>query len=496
MFSLRALAPAFIGVAVLAPVAAGGTVVWQGSLEALVRAAERIVVTEVIEVRAERARGDKGDVPATLVTLRVLETLKGRAALQAVLEVPGGRLDNASLDVSGMPRFEVGDRDVLFLHETPGMLSPIVGIFAGRFRVQPAGGSSGFVVRSHDGGPLPAGLLPSVPGFPARTTVFPDIELSAFTRAVRRVAAGAGGAPRVPAEDDASMQAARPPAMALPGCLRVRLGPSPALSDGCRDWACAVARSVEAARPFVPGGTLLPAVVAAATPAPCADPATIEWGTTVHARQLDDLTLAVVLRAQGGATDGMRIVLNGAREWNARDGQPAGAGEPLDVVAVLSAALTALAAGQVSDASKSGKASRDPEIEAGTGFAREPRRLAHAAAGDPCDGSGALVNPRLLVFDSPDHSRMTGYQVGFFLPGAAAAAGIVNLGPDAFLERLAFDLPPWEIEAMGRTLVAPIASAGLSTPPGRVFTYRVRGVWAGGTTAWSGPSDPFVRCPQ
>ncbi|HOC19127.1 MAG TPA: hypothetical protein PKK95_12705, partial [Vicinamibacterales bacterium] len=40
MFSLRALAPAFIGVAVLAPVAAGGTVVWQGSLEALVRAAE------------------------------------------------------------------------------------------------------------------------------------------------------------------------------------------------------------------------------------------------------------------------------------------------------------------------------------------------------------------------------------------------------------------------------------------------------------------------
>ncbi|HOC19096.1 MAG TPA: hypothetical protein PKK95_12550, partial [Vicinamibacterales bacterium] len=103
---------------------------------------------------------------------------------------------------------------------------------------------------------------------------------------------------------------------------------------------------------------------------------------------------------------------------------------------------------------------------------------------------------RLLVFDSPDHSRMTGYQVGFFLPGAAAAAGIVNLGPDAFLERLAFDLPPWEIEAMGRTLVAPIASAGLSTPPGRAFTYRVRGVWAGGTTAWSGPSDPFVRCPQ
>jgi len=106
------------------------------------------------------------------------------------------------------------------------------------------------------------------------------------------------------------------------------------------------------------------------------------------------------------------------------------------------------------------------------------------------------VNPRLLIFDSPDYARLSGYQVGFFPPGAHTAAGLVDLPLNAFLERRTFDLPPGEVEAMGRTLVAPIAGAGLSTPPGRVFTYRVRGVWTGGTTAWSDPSGPFVRCPQ
>ncbi len=496
MLSLRALAPTLISVvAALVPVAEGATVTRQSSLEALVRAAQRIVVAEVVDVRAERARGERGDLPAAVVTLRILETLKGRAALQTILELPGGELDGVTLDVSGMPQFRVGDRDVLFLHETPGMLSPIVGVFAGRFRIRP-GGSSGLVVRTHDGGRLPAGLLSSAPVPSAQTTGLPEVELSAFTREVRRLAATASSGAPVP--DEGSVLAGSPSGMALPGCLRVKLGPSPALSDGCRDWACAVARAVEASRFVVPAGTPLPAVVTTATPAACAGTATIEWGTAVHARQLDNFTRAVLLREQGGATDGMRIVLNGALEWDARDGQSGqGTGEPLDMVAVLSAALTAMAAAQGSGVRESGEAS-DSAVETRAGLAREPRRLMrHAAAGNPCDGgSGALVNPRLLIFESPDHARMTGYQVGFFPPGASTAAGTVNLSLDAFLERRSFDLPPWEVKAMERTLVASIASAGLLAPAGRIFTYRVRGVWPGGATAWSEPSQPFVRCPQ
>ena len=95
-----------------------------------------------------------------------------------------------------------------------------------------------------------------------------------------------------------------------------------------------------------------------------------------------------------------------------------------------------------------------------------------------------MVNPRLLIFDSVDHARMTAYQVGFFLPRAAAPVTIVNMPFAAFLERRVIDLPESELAAMQRTQVASISSAGLATPLGRVYTYRVRGVWSGGTTAW------------
>jgi hypothetical protein len=84
--------------------------------------------------------------------------------------------------------------------------------------------------------------------------------------------------------------------------------------------------------------------------------------------------------------------------------------------------------------------------------------------------------------------------VGFFQPGAASPTQVVDMPLTAFLIRRVVDLPAWAALAMQSSLVADIRSAGLVTPIGVVYTYRVRGVWAGGTTGWSDSSQPFVRC--
>jgi len=104
------------------------------------------------------------------------------------------------------------------------------------------------------------------------------------------------------------------------------------------------------------------------------------------------------------------------------------------------------------------------------------------------------VDPRLLTFTSPDHAMMTSYEVGFFQPGAPGPTQIVNVELTSFLTRRVVDLPSWAAAAMQSSLVVDIRSAGLGTPIGVVHTYKVRGVWSGGTTAWSESSQPFVRC--
>jgi hypothetical protein len=107
-----------------------------------------------------------------------------------------------------------------------------------------------------------------------------------------------------------------------------------------------------------------------------------------------------------------------------------------------------------------------------------------ATSDSPAPGqppSGDLVeNPRRLAFFSPDHARFSAYQVGLFPHGAAAPVQVVVV-PLAFVQQ------------EGAEQVIDLAAAGLVPPAGQVFTFRARGVWPGGVTAWSDASQPFIR---
>jgi hypothetical protein len=165
-------------------------------------------------------------------------------------------------------------------------------------------------------------------------------------------------------------------------------------------------------------------------------------------------------------------------------------------LSVLAAAADAGAAASATPAAStsSARAQRGASGVRPSRTSADPGPLEVGASASGCEAGDVFVDPRLLVFTSPDHALMTAYQVGFFQPGALSEAQTVDLPLTAFLVRRTVDLPSWAALAMQSSLVVDIRSAGLATPLGVVYTYRVRGVWAGGTTAWSDSSQPFVRC--
>jgi hypothetical protein len=97
----------------------------------LISQAERVIVAEVTDVRSRRAGGDI----VTEVTFRVDRTLKGEHRAVAVLEFPGGFVGDEAVEVTGMPRFRLGDRDILFIRDSVRTISPLVGFMHGRFRI-------------------------------------------------------------------------------------------------------------------------------------------------------------------------------------------------------------------------------------------------------------------------------------------------------------------------------------------------------------------------
>ncbi len=96
------------------------------------------VVTDVAYRNSDVAGPDDVSLPHTFVTLAIEHTYKGTSAAgqQITLRMEGGPNGAGRvLVVSDVPRFRVGDRDVLFIRENGSSICPLVGWERGRFRV-------------------------------------------------------------------------------------------------------------------------------------------------------------------------------------------------------------------------------------------------------------------------------------------------------------------------------------------------------------------------
>ena len=138
-----------LAVVALCTTALSATIVVPPRFDELLTAADAIVVTDVVDRASRWERRGTRSVIVTDVTVRVGEVLKGRADVLRRLRILGGTIGDITQSVPGAPLFLVGDRDVLFLSERPAAISPIVGVFHGRFRVVTGhNGAGAFIANS------------------------------------------------------------------------------------------------------------------------------------------------------------------------------------------------------------------------------------------------------------------------------------------------------------------------------------------------------------
>ena len=72
----------------------------------------------------------------TYVTFQVDENVKGEAGSSYTIRMLGGTVGNETLEITDVPKFKVGDRDILFVEHNNEQFVPLVGIGYGRFHVQ------------------------------------------------------------------------------------------------------------------------------------------------------------------------------------------------------------------------------------------------------------------------------------------------------------------------------------------------------------------------
>ena len=113
------------------------------TFDQLVADAGSFVLTVVLETKSVWRQLPQKRVIVTEVTVRVDRTLKGGADAVMTLTLLGGTVGDVTQRAAGVPRFLVGDTDVLFLAASRSVVSPIVGMSRGRFRVVMGHGGAG-----------------------------------------------------------------------------------------------------------------------------------------------------------------------------------------------------------------------------------------------------------------------------------------------------------------------------------------------------------------
>ena len=115
--------------------AAGATTYAPVTFDELVTRAEVIFVGEVADVRPFALPTASGTVIKTRVIFRVQDPVFGTTSALEVLEFLGGEVGDVGMAVEGMPRFNVGERRVVFARRDRS-INPIVGFTQGLLQVR------------------------------------------------------------------------------------------------------------------------------------------------------------------------------------------------------------------------------------------------------------------------------------------------------------------------------------------------------------------------
>lgn len=129
--------PLCLAAAVVLGVAAPAvaTTVEPPEFEQLVRGSDYVVRGRVVAVRHELRAREGRELPFTLVELEVSEVVAGTPPARVVLSLLGGPMADGELVVEGVPRFTVGDEDILFVRDNGVNFHPLHAVPYGRYPV-------------------------------------------------------------------------------------------------------------------------------------------------------------------------------------------------------------------------------------------------------------------------------------------------------------------------------------------------------------------------
>jgi len=121
---------------ILDAVPAQATTVIPPDFDYLVAQADYVVRAVVVSVTSElHAEGPQRHI-ITKVELDVREVISGTPPQPLVLQMLGGKVGDEEMVVDGVPKFKVGDEDVLFVHGNGRQLCPLVALMYGRFPIK------------------------------------------------------------------------------------------------------------------------------------------------------------------------------------------------------------------------------------------------------------------------------------------------------------------------------------------------------------------------
>jgi hypothetical protein len=159
-------------------VSATAMVVVPAEFSEMVTASELVVHGRVVNIRPQVV-GSRRTIE-TVITIAVLDAIKGQPGEVVYFRVPGGQVGRYRRVMAGAPEFAAGEEVVLFLKGHPPVVPFPFGLSQGVYRVVRDSGGRSMVTP-----PVvaeAAGRI--VRGDPSRR----PIELAAFSRHVRRIA--------------------------------------------------------------------------------------------------------------------------------------------------------------------------------------------------------------------------------------------------------------------------------------------------------------------
>lgn len=124
------------------------------NFDQLLDQAENIYKAQVVSVTCDWSGEGANRHLATFVRVRVLESYRGAVQGEQTLEFFGGKMGERTQRIVGMPEFQTGDVEILFVRGNHTDLCPLVGVYHGRLHVVQSGADGRERIYRHNGAPL------------------------------------------------------------------------------------------------------------------------------------------------------------------------------------------------------------------------------------------------------------------------------------------------------------------------------------------------------